>query len=136
MEQVFTNLLTNAAKYTDPGGRIKLTAEREGEQVVVRISDNGIGIEPGLLPHVFEMYTQSERSLARSESGLGIGLSVAKTFVELHGGTIEARSDGSGHGSEFIVRFPVRALAGRGPRPGLKGDRPRHDVESFTDSSQ
>ncbi|MBF6568943.1 MAG: hypothetical protein IVW54_08720 [Candidatus Binataceae bacterium] len=107
LEQVFANLLTNAAKYTDPGGQIRLTAERDGGQVVVRVSDNGIGIERALLPHIFEIFTQAQRGLARSQGGLGIGLSVVKALVELHNGTIEAHSEGLGRGSDFIVRLPT-----------------------------
>jgi two-component system CheB/CheR fusion protein len=98
IEQVLTNLLTNAAKYTDRGGH---------DQAVIRVRDTGIGIEDALLPHVFEIFTQSQRGLARSQGGLGIGLSVAKSLVEMHGGAIDARSEGPGKGSEFIVRLPV-----------------------------
>jgi two-component system, chemotaxis family, CheB/CheR fusion protein len=108
LEQVLTNLLTNAAKYTDRGGQIRLTATREADQVVVRVRDNGIGIEDALLPHIFEIFTQSQRGLARSQGGLGIGLSVVKNLVEMHDGRIDARSEGLGKGSEFIVRLPVR----------------------------
>ena len=107
MEQVLTNLLTNAAKYTDRGGHFSLTAECEDDQAVVRVRDTGIGIEDTLMPHVFQLFTQSQRGLARSQGGLGIGLSVAKRLVEMHGGTIDALSEGPGKGSEFIVRLPV-----------------------------
>jgi signal transduction histidine kinase len=107
LEEVLVNLLTNAAKYTDRGGRIWLTAEREGNQAVIRVRDTGIGIEPELLRHIFEMFTQSQRGLARSDGGLGIGLSVASNLVQMHGGTLEARSEGHDKGSEFIARLPI-----------------------------
>ncbi|MGH8011512.1 MAG: ATP-binding protein, partial [Candidatus Binataceae bacterium] len=107
LEQVLVNLLTNAAKYTDPGGHIDLRAVAErDDSVTIFLSDTGIGMDSDLLPHVFEIFAQSPRSLARSQGGLGIGLSVARNLVELHGGTIEAHSEGPGKGSEFIVRLP------------------------------
>ena len=109
LAQVFTNLLTNAAKYTDPGGRISLAAEIQGDHVSVLVTDSGIGITPELLPHIFEMFTQADRSLERSEGGLGIGLTLVKQLVEMHGGSVEARSDGVGAGSQFVVRLPVAA---------------------------
>jgi CheY-like chemotaxis protein len=107
MAQVFSNILNNAAKYTEPGGQIWLTAAREGDDVTVSIKDNGIGIPPHMLPNVFDMFTQVDRSLERSQGGLGIGLSIVKRLVEMHGGAVEAKSEGHGAGSEFIVRLPV-----------------------------
>jgi len=107
LAQVFANLLNNAARYTEEGGSIRMTAEQVGDQVVVSIKDDGIGIEPEMLPSIFEIYSQANPELARSQGGLGIGLSLAKGLVELHGGTIEARSEGAGRGSEFIVRLPI-----------------------------
>lgn len=107
LAQVFLNLLNNAAKYTDRGGRISLTAERQGDKVVVRVRDNGIGIPPEMLPRVFDLFAQVDRSMERSEGGLGIGLTLVQRLVEMHGGAVEARSDGSGKGSEFVVRLPV-----------------------------
>ena len=104
---MFGNLLNNASKYTEPGGHIWLTAERQGSDVVVSVRDTGIGIPPDKLPRVFEMFTQVDRSLERSQGGLGIGLTLVKRLVEMHGGTVEARSDGPGRGSEFVVRLPV-----------------------------
>jgi CheY-like chemotaxis protein/anti-sigma regulatory factor (Ser/Thr protein kinase) len=109
LEQVLINLLTNAAKYTDPGGRIQLAVERDGSDVVVRVRDNGIGIDAELLPRIFELFTQGNRSLDRSQGGLGIGLTVARKLVEMHGGAISAASAGLGKGSEFTVRFPAQA---------------------------
>lgn len=106
LEQVLVNLLTNAAKYTDKGGRIKLTAQQEGNTAVLRVSDTGIGISTELLPNIFDLFTQAERSLDRSQGGLGIGLSLVRQLVELHKGTVEAHSI-LGKGSEFIVRLPV-----------------------------
>jgi CheY-like chemotaxis protein/two-component sensor histidine kinase len=107
LEQVLANLLNNAAKYTDPGGRIRLRAEREGAQAVIRVQDTGIGIAPGMLPRIFELFVQAERRLNRSAGGVGIGLSLVKRLVELHGGSVEAFSPGLGQGSEFVVRLPA-----------------------------
>ena len=107
LAQVFGNLLNNSAKYTEPGGRIWLTAERQGSDVAVRVKDTGVGIPPEMLPKVFDLFTQVDRSLERSEGGLGIGLSLVKRLVELHGGTVKAHSEGQGLGSEFVVRLPV-----------------------------
>ena len=118
LSQVFLNLLNNAAKYSEPGGRIALTAECEGDTVVVRVSDTGIGIPADMLPRIFEIFTQVDRSLERSQGGLGIGLTLVKRLTELHGGDIVARSDGPGRGSEFTVRLPVLPEAGAEPQPG------------------
>jgi signal transduction histidine kinase len=107
LAQALTNLLSNAAKYTEAGGQISLSAEQEGEQVTIRVCDSGIGIPAETLPHLFKMFVQSSRSMHRSQGGLGIGLSVVKGLVEMHGGTVEARSEGPGKGSEFVVRLPV-----------------------------
>jgi PAS domain S-box-containing protein len=107
LAQVFANLLNNAAKYTDPGGRICLAAERRGHEAVVSVRDSGIGIPAEHLPHVFEMFSQVASALDRSEGGLGIGLSLVRGLVEMHGGRVEARSDGPGKGSEFLVRLPL-----------------------------
>lgn len=107
LAQAFLNLLNNAAKYTDRGGRIVLTARRQGSDVVVSVKDNGIGISAELLPHVFDMFMQANHSAERSQGGLGIGLSLVKRLIEAHGGTVEARSEGPGRGAEFIVRLPV-----------------------------
>ncbi|HET7499237.1 MAG TPA: ATP-binding protein [Candidatus Eisenbacteria bacterium] len=105
--QVVSNLLTNAAKYTPPSGRIEVGAEREGDQAVLRVKDNGVGIPREMLGRIFEMFAQVDSSLERTAGGLGIGLTLARTLVELHGGSIEARSDGAGRGSEFLVRLPL-----------------------------
>jgi len=107
LAQVFSNLLNNSCKYTEPGGRIWLTAERQRSDVVVSVKDNGLGIPADMLPKIFEMFTQVNRSLERSQGGLGIGLTLVKRLVEMHGGSVEARSDGPGKGSEFTVRLPV-----------------------------
>jgi PAS domain S-box-containing protein len=107
LSQVLLNLLNNAAKYTDRGGRIALTVEPEGAQVAIRVKDSGIGIPSEMLPHIFGMFTQVDRSLERAEGGLGIGLTLVQRLVELHRGTVKAYSEGAGKGSEFVVRLPV-----------------------------
>jgi signal transduction histidine kinase/CheY-like chemotaxis protein len=109
LAQVFANLLNNAAKFTPPGGKIVLVAERDGTDVRVRVRDNGGGIPSEVLPHIFDLFTQANRSLARSEGGLGIGLTVVRSLLESHGGSVEARSGGAGKGSEFTVRLPAAA---------------------------
>jgi len=109
LAQVFTNLLINAAKYTSPGGRIELRARREHGNLVVSVRDNGIGIAPEVIPKLFTLFSQVNTALERSEGGLGIGLALVRGLVELHGGTVEARSAGLGQGSEFVVSLPVVA---------------------------
>jgi len=107
LAQVFLNLLNNAAKYTEPGGRIWLSAEADDEEVVVRVKDNGVGIPPDKLPRLFQMFFQVDRTLDRAQGGLGIGLALVRRLVELHGGRVEARSEGLGKGSEFVVHLPT-----------------------------
>jgi PAS domain S-box-containing protein len=131
LAQVFANLLTNAAKYTERGGHIALSAGSDADNAIVRVRDNGIGIAPDLLPKVFELFVQADTAATRSQGGLGIGLTLARNLVELHGGSIEARSEGLGKGSEFIVRLPSvtqrlteRARLGKpGPAPSASGHR-------------
>ena len=101
------NLLSNSAKYTDPGGRIEVIAERSDAIAEIRIRDNGIGIPPELLPRVFDLFAQGSRALDRAQGGLGIGLTLVRQIVELHGGTVEAKSAGADMGSEMIIRLPV-----------------------------
>jgi signal transduction histidine kinase/DNA-binding response OmpR family regulator len=112
LEQIFANLLNNSAKYTEPGGRITVAAERRGTEVVVAVRDNGIGIAPAHLPKVFDLFMQADRSLDRSFGGLGIGLTLVRRLVELHGGRVQAYSAGLGQGSEFTVRLPLFEQAG------------------------
>jgi signal transduction histidine kinase len=109
LEQVFVNLLSNAAKYTNPGGRIWLSAEREQGEAVVRIRDTGIGIDPDALPHVFDLFVQADPSSRRADPGSGIGLALVRSLVERHGGRVGAASPGRGKGSEFTVRLPIAA---------------------------
>ncbi len=113
LAQIIGNLLDNAAKYTPSGGALSLGAGLEQGRAVVRVRDNGEGISAELLPHIFELFMQAERSLDRSQGGLGIGLTLVKSLAELHGGTVEAHSEGPGKGSEFVVRLPVQAPADR-----------------------
>ncbi len=117
LEQILVNLLNNAAKYTDPGGHIALSAERDGCEVVFTVRDNGIGILPEALPHIFDLFAQADQSLDRSRGGLGIGLSLVKRLVTLHGGEVSAHSAGEGQGAVFTVRLP----AGEDPSP-VAGD--------------
>lgn len=109
LAQVFGNLLNNAAKYTNPGGRIWLVARTDGDRVSVVVRDNGIGIPREVLPRVFELFTQANHMMQQAQGGLGIGLSIAKRLVEMHGGTLEAHSEGLGTGSQFTVRLPLCA---------------------------
>ena len=123
--QVVGNLLNNACKFTDKGGRISLTVEREGQQAAIRVRDSGIGIAADQLPRIFDMFVQIDTSLERSTSGLGIGLTLVKNLVEMHDGTVEVRSAGVGRGSEFVVHLPISVEAyepppeptGRPPTP-------------------
>jgi CheY-like chemotaxis protein len=115
LAQVFANLLDNAAKYTEKGGHIWLSAEKQGSDAVVSIRDTGIGIAAEHLPRVFEMFSQVAPALERSQGGLGIGLALVRGLVQLHGGSVEVRSRGIGKGSEFVVRLPIEILV-RQPR--------------------
>ena len=120
LRQVFVNLIANAAKYTQHGGTIWIKASTEGDEAVVRVRDTGVGIAPDLMPHIFELFTQAEFAEA-SEGGLGIGLSLVRDTVRLHGGSVQANSDGLGKGSEFTVRLPLpganRDMSSGGPSP-------------------
>jgi signal transduction histidine kinase len=107
LAQVFSNLLNNSAKYTEPGGTVSVAARREGREAVVRVRDTGVGIPPEVLPHVFELFTQVDRTLNRSQGGLGIGLALVQQIVALHGGTVSVSSDGVAKGTEFVVRLPT-----------------------------
>ena len=123
LAQALSNLLHNAAKYTPQGGRITLSVELEDMQGVIRVRDNGVGIPQKMLPDIFEMFVQGERSLDRSQGGLGIGLTLVRSLVEMHGGTVEAHSEGLGHGAEFVVRLPLLPdLRLRRPDAALGGD--------------
>jgi two-component system CheB/CheR fusion protein len=123
MAQVLSNLLNNAAKYTDEGGEIALSAVQQGREVVIRVRDNGTGIAPELLPHVFDMFTQADQTLSRSRGGLGIGLTLVRSLVEMHQGRVTAHSGGTGKGSEFTVRLPISpdAAASPGDEPPAEG---------------
>jgi signal transduction histidine kinase/DNA-binding response OmpR family regulator len=107
LAQVISNLLTNAAKYTDPGGSIVLSAEVQGDRVIISVKDNGQGIGPELLPRIFDLFVQGHRTSERAQGGLGIGLALVRNLVELHGGRVAARSEGPGRGSEFVIELPA-----------------------------
>ena len=107
LAQAFSNVLNNAAKYTEPGGQIFVHAGREGAEVVARVRDTGMGIAPQMLPQVFDLFVQDQRSLDRSQGGLGVGLTIVRSLIELHGGKVSASSEGVGRGSEFEIRLPA-----------------------------
>ena len=121
--QIVGNLLSNAAKYSDYDRELTLSVEHEPHGFVLHVRDQGIGISPALLPHVFDLFTQADRSAARTQGGLGLGLALVKRLVELHGGTVEARSEGLGRGSEFIVRLPADTSAAPDDIAGHRGAR-------------
>ena len=121
LAQIVANLLNNAAKYTEDGGRIALSARREGNHAVISVRDSGVGIPLEVLPRVFDLFAQADRTYHRAQGGLGIGLTLVRTLVELHGGTVAATSDGVGYGSEFIVRLPLGVELERG-RNGSRDD--------------
>jgi PAS domain S-box-containing protein len=125
LAQVFANLLTNAAKYTDPGGEIEVVAERRNDEIVVRVRDTGVGIAPELLPHIFDLFVQGPRRVDRSRGGLGLGLALVSNLVGLHGGQVAVFSEGPGHGSEFVVRLPPATdvtMNATGPLPMARTD--------------
>src|SRR6185369_3180227 len=113
--QCVTNLLTNAIKYTDPGGRIGVETRAEGDQAIIEVSDNGTGVASDLLPHIFDLFVQSHRTLDRSQGGLGIGLTVVRRLIEMHGGSVAARSEGPGRGSVFSIHLPRVLQAAASP---------------------
>jgi serine/threonine protein kinase len=108
--QVIANILSNAVKFTPDEGRITIRASRRRSSITISVSDTGVGIAPGFLPHVFDRFRQGEGGTTRSHGGLGIGLSLARKLIELHGGTIDARSDGYGMGATFVIRLPIRDI--------------------------
>ena len=123
LEQILVNVVSNAAKYTSPEGRISVEVTREDREAVLRVRDTGMGISPEMLPRIFDLFTQGDQSLAHTSGGLGVGLTLVRRLVELHGGRISAHSDGSGRGSEFTIRLPVSVNSGDSPLP----DREPHD---------
>jgi PAS domain S-box-containing protein len=143
LEQVVVNLISNAAKYTEPGGRIEIAVARDGADAVLHVRDNGVGIGPEQLPHVFDPFAQADPGVARAHGGLGIGLTVVRQLVDLHGGRVEARSDGPGKGAEFVVRLPVLSPGVErtaGPasevRPEAQGGRRVLVVEDNPDAAE
>ena len=122
LAQVFGNLLTNAAKYTEPGGHIWLSGAGDGAEAVVRVRDSGIGIAPETLPFVFDLFVQADRTSTRARGGLGIGLTLVRRLLEMHGGTVIASSAGPGKGSEFVVRLPALVMGRTATDGGKEGD--------------
>jgi PAS domain S-box-containing protein len=126
LAQIAANIINNAAKYTPPGGRIEVEAAREGEEAVLRVRDNGVGITAEMMPHVFDLFAQTHDQTRLSEGGLGIGLALVRKLLEMHGGRVEARSAGAGRGSEFVVRLPIAERP-----PALRaGDAPAQEDAS------
>jgi len=143
LAQVFANLLNNSAKYSEPGQPISITVGREGGDAVVRVKDAGMGIHPEMLPRVFDMFRQADRTGGRSRGGLGIGLSIVKRIVEMHGGTVTAQSQGLGLGSEFVVRIPAidgprdsNAAAARAETDGARERRKILVVDDNADAAE
>jgi signal transduction histidine kinase len=116
LEQIFVNLLANAAKYTEPGGRIELAADSVSDVIVITVRDTGVGIAAEVLPQIFDLFAQGERSIARSEGGLGVGLTIVQKLTEMHGGRVSASSEGVGRGSEFVVRLPAADQSQQAPK--------------------
>lgn len=137
LEQIFVNLLANAAKYTDGGGRIGVTAQRSGDEIVVKIRDTGVGIPAESLSKMFELFAQADRTLARSEGGLGIGLTIVRSLAEMHNGSVTAASEGLGKGSEFTLRFPAVPIAksSDGGRLSPSAKLPAHPTTAGSDRS-
>ena len=125
LQQIVGNLLSNAVKFTPRGGRITLSGERRGTMVVITVTDTGVGMEPDFVPFVFERFRQADSSTTRVHAGAGLGLAIARHLVELHGGSIEAASEGPGRGSTFTVRLPVRQLQGRRQEPPVRTQEQR-----------
>ncbi len=125
IEQILGNLLTNAAKYSDPGGSIRLSAGIEGDEVVFRVQDTGYGIAADMLPKVFGLFTQVDATIDRSQGGLGIGLTLVRSLVEMHGGSVAAASEGKGKGAEFTVRLPIGQPQAENDRAAAKPSEPR-----------
>lgn len=126
VEQIVSNVLTNAVKYTPDGGHIGVTLEGDGEQAVIRVKDDGVGIAAERIGSIFELFAQAENAIGRAQGGMGIGLSLVRNLVQLHGGSIEAASDGVGRGSEFVIRLPLAATAeAPAPRPTAEKDKGR-----------
>ncbi|MEO8479213.1 MAG: PAS domain S-box protein [Gemmatimonadota bacterium] len=143
LEQVVGNLLSNASKYTGSDGQIVLSVEVQDLQATLRVRDNGVGITAEMLPHVFELFSQADRSLDRADGGLGIGLALVESLIELHGGTVTALSEGIGHGSEFVLRLPMRPAPSEpdalptAPTPSMQGHARRIlVVEDNTDAAR
>ena len=139
LEQILVNLLSNAIKFTPAGGAIRVSVRAEPDTAVLTVADEGIGINPELLPRIFDLFFQGERSAARSEGGLGIGLTLVKTLTELHGGRVEARTGGPGHGSTFVVRLPRVVLPGsvtRRAQTRVRGNRRVLVIEDNDDARE
>jgi signal transduction histidine kinase/CheY-like chemotaxis protein len=134
VDQIVTNLVTNALKYTPRGGSVRIATRREGAFALITVADTGIGLEPELLPRVFDLFVQGERALDRSQGGLGIGLTLVRRLAELHGGSAEAASAGTGHGSTFTVRVPAIDTPADAPAPGASPSQWRHHIALVEDN--
>jgi CheY-like chemotaxis protein len=129
LQQVLWNLLTNAIKFTPKGGRLHVLAERVNSHLEVSVTDNGEGIAPEFLPQLFERFTQADASTTRMHGGLGLGLSIVRSLVEMHGGTISAKSAGIGQGATFLIKLPLRVVKGTEPGPAIHpGSSSKHEM--------
>jgi PAS domain S-box-containing protein len=127
LAQVVSNLLNNSAKYTPEGGHLWLTVERRDDQALIRVRDDGMGIPADMLPRIFEMFTQVDRNLKQAQGGLGIGLTLVRRLIEMHGGTVEASSEGAGRGCEFVVSLPMASVQQPADRNGQREDESTND---------
>jgi two-component system CheB/CheR fusion protein len=135
LHQIQANLLSNASKYSPVGAKVRFELRREGESAMIRVTDTGRGIEPDVLPHIFDLFVQGGQSIARSEGGLGIGLTLLRALVDLHGGRVEARSEGANLGSEFTVWLPLAAAVSARAEPGVSGVRAVQSVVLVEDQA-
>lgn len=133
IQQIVWNLLTNAIKFTQRGGSVQVRLGREASVLRLSVSDNGQGVSPEVLPHIFERFRQADSSSRRSYGGLGLGLSIVKHLTEMHGGTVEAQSEGEGRGTTFIVRLPIKAVQSDEPDDGRQGESERESRTVSTD---
>jgi two-component system CheB/CheR fusion protein len=135
LQQIQANLLSNASKYSPEGGEVHFEVGRQGRHALIRVSDNGRGIEPEMLSHIFDLFVQGPQSVARSDGGMGIGLTLLRHLVQLHDGTVEVSSDGPGNGSVFTVLLPLDVADAADATPGMRSWPPAHNVVVVEDQA-